>query len=212
MRNKLLKIVADTENYMEELKKLKNSKQYSESFKKEKISKLEEEFKENTNSAFDEISESLSKEESSIKDKLQELRSGEYDKRSYLYNKAVNEMSNYNDISEFLSQKLNSDTEQLEKFEARSAALSKAKASDKAEYEQLKQIVADNMSDDERALRTDLAKVDIRRQNLKGAKSSFNYDLKNNDIDLLKTTFTAYGDSSDLDEKAAKKIADTIAE
>ena len=66
------------------------------------------------------------------------------------------------------------------------------------------------MTDNERELRKNLAAVDIKKQNLEGAKSSFNYDLKNNNIDMLKTTFIAYGDNSDLDVKAAKKVVDTI--
>jgi len=212
MKTKLLKIIADTEKYMEELNQIKNNEFYSEKLKEQKIQKLEEEFKNNTEAVFNKISDSLDKEAASIKDKLQEMQSGNYDKRQYEYNKAVNELSNYDDINSYLSDKLNSTSDEIARQEARKAALGKAKANDPAEYEQLKQVVADNMSDDERALRKDLAKVDIKRQNLEGAKSSFNYDLKNNDIDLLKTTFTAYSDNSGLDEMAAKKVADTIAE
>ena len=212
MKTKLLKIIADTEKYMEELNQIKNNEFYSEKLKEQKIQKLEEEFKNNTEAVFNKISDSLDKEAASIKDKLQEMQSGNYDKRQYEYNKAVNELSNYDDINSYLSDKLNSTSDEIARQEARKAALGKAKANDPAEYEQLKQVVADNMSDDERALRKDLAKVDIKRQNLKGAKSSFDYDIKNNDIDLLKTTFTAYSDKSGLDERAAKKVVDTIAE
>jgi len=212
MRTKLLKIIADTEEFKNKLNEIKNNELYSEMLKEEKIQKLEEEFKNNTDSVFENLSNSLDKEAASIKDKLQEMQSGSYDKRQYEYNKAVNELSNYDDINSYLSDKLNSTSDEIARQEARKAALGKAKANDPAEYEQLKQVVADNMSDDERALRKDLAKVDIKRQNLKGAKSSFDYDIKNNDIDLLKTTFTAYSDKSGLDERAAKKVVDTIAE
>ena len=212
MRTKLLKIIADTEKFKNKLDQIKNNELYSEKLKEEKIQKLEEEFKNNTDSVFENLSNSLDKEESSIKGKLQEMMSGDYDKRQYQYNKAVNELSNYDDINNYLSDKLAGSDDEIAKQEARKASLSKAKANDPAEYEQLKQVVADNMSDDERALRKDLAKVDIKRQNLKGAKSSFDYDIKNNDIDLLKTTFTAYSDKSGLDERAAKKVVDTIAE
>jgi len=212
MRTKLLKIIADTEKFKNKLDQIKNNELYSEKLKEEKIQKLEEEFKNNTDSVFENLSNSLDKEAASIKDKLQEMQSGSYDKRQYEYNKAVNELSNYDDINNYLSDKLAGSDDEIAKQEARKASLSKAKANDPAEYEQLKQVVADNMSDDERALRKDLAKVDIKRQNLKGAKSSFDYDIKNNDIDLLKTTFTAYSDKSGLDERAAKKVVDTIAE
>jgi hypothetical protein len=212
MKTKLLKIIADTEKYMEELNQIKNNEFYSEKLKEQKIQKLEEEFKNNTEAVFNKISDSLDKEAASIKDKLQEMQSGNYDKRQYEYNKAVNELSNYDDINNYLSDKLAGSDDEIAKQEARKAALGKAKANDPAEYEQLKQVVADNMSNDERALRKDLAKVDIKRQNLEGAKSSFNYDLKNNDIDMLKKTFPAYADETGIDEKAAKKVADTITE
>jgi vacuolar-type H+-ATPase subunit I/STV1 len=212
MRTKLLKIIADTEEFKNKLNEIKNNELYSEMLKEEKIQKLEEEFKNNTDSVFENLSNSLDKEAASIKDKLQEMQSGNYDKRQYEYNKAVNELSNYDDINSYLSDKLNSTSDEIARQEARKAALGKAKANDPAEYEQLKQVVADNMSDDERALRKDLAKVDIKRQNLEGAKSSFSHDLKNNDINLMKKTVIGFADDSGIDEKAAKKVADTITE
>ena len=212
IKRKLLKLIADAENYQNEIERIKNNELYSEMLKEEKIQKLEEEFKNNTDLVFENLSNSLDKEAVSIKDKLQEMQSGNYDKRQYEYNKAVNELSNYDDINNYLSDKLNSTSDEIARQEARKAALGKAKANDPAEYEQLKQVVADNMSDDERELRKNIAKIDIKKQNLKGAKSSFNYDLKNNDIDMLKKTFPAYADETGIDEKAAKKVADTITE
>ena len=95
MKTKLLKIIADTEKYMEELNQIKNNEFYSEKLKEQKIQKLEEEFKNNTEAVFNKISDSLDKEAASIKDKLQEMQSGSYDKRQYEYNKAVNELNNY---------------------------------------------------------------------------------------------------------------------
>jgi len=212
MNTKLLKIIADTEKYMSEIDRINNNEDWSEDFKKQKRAEVEEEFKKNTDSAFNNLSDSLNKEESNIKNKLQEMMSGDYDKRQYEYNKAVNELSNYDDINNYLSDKFNTADDEIARQEARKAALSKAKANDPAEYEQLKQVVADNMSDDERALRKDLAKVDIKRQNLEGAKSSFSHDLKNNDINLMKKTVIGFADDSGIDEKAAKKVADTITE
>ena len=207
MRTKLLQVAARAEEYKNKLDQIKNNELYSEKLKEEKIQKLEKKFNDNTAAIFDKLDSKLDKEESSIKGKLQEMQSGDYDKRQYQYNKAVNELSNYDDINNYLSDKLKGSDDEIAKQEARKAALSKARATDPAEYEELKQVIAENLSDDERELRKDLAKVSLKKQNLEGAKSSFNYD---NDIDLLKTTFTAYSDNSGIDERAEKRITDTI--
>ena len=208
MKTKLLQVAARAEEFKKEVEKIKQVEDWSESFKDEKIAELEETFKKNTNSIFENLNSKLDKESSSIKEKLKEMQSGSYDERQYQYAKAINELNNYNNVNDYLQDKLADEDSEIAKQEARKAALSKAKAKDPANYESIKQVISENMSDDEKELRKNLAKVSLKKQNLKGAKSSFDIDSDN--VDMLKTTMSAYGDDSDLDEKAAKRIADTI--
>ena len=207
MKTKLLQVAARAEEFKKEVEKIKQVEDWSESFKDEKIAELEETFKKNAAAIFDKLESKLKKEESSIKGKLQEMQSGSYDERQYHYTRAINQLNNYENVNDFLKNKLADEDSEIARQEFRKAALSEAKAKDPADYESLKQVIAENLSDDERELRKDLAKVSLKKQNLKGAKASFDYD---DDVDMLKTTMAAYGDTSNLENKAAKRIADTI--
>jgi len=212
MKTDLLGLVAKMEKKQKKIENIRNDETLSDSFKQDKINEVKKSYDEEVESTFKKLENQLNDSISSNYKKINELQSGDFEKRNYLYNQAAYELSNYDSPADFLDKKRETAADDLELQEARKVALGKARAGDVGNYEKVKESIVETLSDEEYQARKEIAAAEIKKQNLEGAKSSFNYDLKNNDIDLLKTTFTAYSDNSGLDEMAAKKVADTITE
>ncbi|MFW5991675.1 MAG: hypothetical protein ACOCQN_00605 [Halanaerobiaceae bacterium] len=216
MKKELLKIASKLENFHQEREKNQNDKYVSNELAKERISKAEKEFKNYAEDNFQKVENKLNRQAEKARKKLQDLQGGDYDRRQYEYTKAVNELSNYDDPIKYLQDKKEMAGNEIELQEARKAALSKARATDAGTYEQLKSEVVSTMSDDELEARRKLAKVELRKQDLEGAKNSLNYDFYDNvsksygDPELIKTNLIAYSETDNIDQKAEKKIADTI--
>jgi len=213
LKKQLLKVANKIDNFAGEVENIKNNGNYSQSYKKEKLQEKEQEFKDFTKDKFEKAENKLNKQAEKARKKLEDLQSGNYDKRQYQYTKAVNEIKNYDNPSEYLQNKQETASNEIELQEARKVTLSKARAEGKGTFESLKEQVINTMSKEEKEARKDLAKVELRKSDLEGARNSLNYDLdsiKNGNIETAKTSLIAYADKENLDRKAKKKIASTI--
>ena len=212
MKKEILGIASELENFAAEVKNIKNNSQYSDSFKQDKIEEKEQEFKGFAEENFKKAANKLNRQAEQAKAKLQELQGKEYDKRDYYSDRAFNELNFYDEPAEYFKHK-QAKAEGVELLEARKAALSKARATDQAKYEELKGQVINSMNDEELEARKELAKTEIQRQNLEGAKNSFNYDfdnIKKGETDTAKTSLIAYSETDNINSKAKKKLSETF--
>ena len=213
MKKEILKVANEIDNFTSEIEGIKNNRDRSNEFKAKQVEEKAQDFKGFAEEQFSKAEKKLDRQAEEAKEKLQELQGGEYGQRQYEYLKAANEISQYDDPAKFLEDKKASASNEIELQEAMKAALGRAKASDPGTFEGVKAKTLDIMSEEEKAARRELAKTEILRQDLRGAKNALNYDfdeIKAGNVDTAKTSLIAHATNENLHRKADKKIIDTI--
>jgi len=212
MKKELIKVASELDNYLKKVNKINSDDNFSKKYKSQEIKKAEKNFLNYSDNIFNKINENLDRQVKKSKEKLQKLQGDDYSKKQYEYIKAVNEMSNYENPADYLKDKKEVAESDVELQEARKVALNKARTTGQAEYEQLKEVIIDTMSQEEKEARKELAKVEIKRNNLKSAKNSFEYDFNRGEtnLDMIRTYLIEFSSEDNIEQKATKKIPDTI--
>ncbi|HMA60389.1 MAG TPA: hypothetical protein VKN64_08865 [Halanaerobiales bacterium] len=215
MRRELQNIASEIDNFVNEVQQIKSvpDGDIGVNIKNKQIKEKEKQFKNYADKMFESAENKLNKQAEKAQNKLKKMQGDNYQKRQYYYTKANQELSNYKSPIDYLKDKKEISNNQIELQEARKVALSKAKATDDGDYQRLKEIVVDTMGSDELEARKELAKVKIKRKNLKGAVSSINFDLdqiKNGNVSSAKTSLIAFSETDNLEQKATKKISETL--
>jgi len=126
MKTDLLGLVAKMEKKQKKIENIRNDETLSDSFKQDKINEVKKSYDEEVESTFKKLENQLNDSISSNYKKINELQSGDFEKRNYLYNQAAYELSNYDSPADFLDKKRETAADDLELQEARKVALGKS--------------------------------------------------------------------------------------
>ena len=211
IKNKIIDVAGKLEKPQKRMEEL-NMSPYSDEHKQEKLNEFMEEFKNEIGESFNEIKDQLAKNKQQYQDKIQDLNSGDYDKRAYYYQKAKAESDNYDNLTEFIKNKADSAADDIEKMESNKVALEKARAG-QGDLELIKAEITKNLPDKEYQARKELKKYDIYEDNIKGAESAVMNDLdkiKQGNYGTTRKVLISYSQDDGIDQKAEKKIHETI--
>jgi len=211
-RKAALKTIDKMGNLQKNLQKVEESL-FNDDTKDKRKKEKEQEFIDDISQDFKNAESKLNKKIENTKSKLQDMYSGEYEKRNYYHNKVTKELKNYDDPVEFIENKSKNYDDPVELQEAVKTVVEYSRAKDKGQLEQLKGIIGELLPEKELKVRKELKKAEIYKENLKGAQNTIKNDIESIKQGNTKTTkecLVSYLDDNNLDKIAEKRIFETI--